>query len=58
MTAVGFALFWIGTISALCFREPNNGIQTKGHDVSIVLALVGVVCILIGVTAWMWEALP
>lgn len=58
MTAVGFALFWIGTISALCFHDPNTRKQSNKQWASVVLALVGMVCILIGITVWMWGALP
>lgn len=58
MTAIGFALFWVGTISALCFHDPHTRKQSNKQWVSVILAMVGVVCILIGITVWMWGALP
>jgi hypothetical protein len=58
MTAMGFAMFWVGTISALCFHDPHTRKQSTKQWASVVLAVSGVVCILIGVTVWMWGAMP
>ena len=58
MTAIGFAMFWIGAISALCFHDPHTRKHSTKQWASVVLSSSGVVCILIGITVWMWGAMP
>jgi fumarate reductase subunit D len=58
MIAVGFALISIGTISALCFYGVFDDDQSAKHAAAVNLSLMGAVCILIGITVWMWSAVP
>jgi len=58
MTAIGFALFWIGTISALCFHDQHSRKMPMKQWASVVLAGTGIACILMGITVWMWKEMP
>jgi hypothetical protein len=55
MTAIGFALISIGTISALCFYGVFDSDRSAKHAAAVNLSLMGAVCILIGITVWMWR---
>lgn len=55
MIAIGFALTCVGTISALCFYGVFDSDRSAKHAAAVNLSLMGAVCILIGVTFWMWR---
>jgi hypothetical protein len=58
MIAVGFALVCVGTISALCFYGAFEAEKSIKQAAVVNLSLMGAVCILIGITVWMWSAVP
>ena len=60
MTAVGFAMIWIGGLVALWFWKPHEGIDEQPNQwmAGIMFAIAGALSFLTGVTIWLYGVMP
>jgi multisubunit Na+/H+ antiporter MnhG subunit len=60
MTAIGFTMLWAGAIGTLWFYDQSLPVAAQTNKVTVVvmLTLAGLLTVLSGISAWLWEVMP
>lgn len=60
MTAIGFAMFWIGSGAAMWLRDWESPLhaQSDRFMIAIIFSLSGFISVLSGIAIWLWKVMP